>query len=1039
MRLTTFASSVVLTACLASTAVYAHFDDSRHQLQQRVDRHRELLTSLPVFQHMKQSRSEYQPSAEREERDGSLFDVVSRPRLDPRHSVARLHPYLDRRAVPLNSLYETAEENEKLAGVAVAQWILNSTDEDYLTILEREFNYITPENSGKWGPLNSAPGEWDFTAYDFMVDYAEETGFSYKGHTLVWHSQAPDFINDLTADELQQAIDAHITTTLSRYAGRIYAWDVVNEAIGDDAEYRDSVLYQKLGEDFIANAFYKARSIDSTAKLYYNDYNIAGINPKSNKVYEMLKELKEQGVPVDGIGFQMHLIASSAPGFDELVENFTRFAELGLRVNVSELDVRISDLPWDQPTNLAIQRQVFHRVASACLAVSACEGITAWGITDKYSWVDSTFGEDDPLMWSDTYDIKPAYFGLADGFAGRPADDLGVMPNLVANSEVETNLEGWSSWGAELDRVVFRKRFGSTAVIASNRVDTWDGPVYDLTGLVRAGQSYDVSIDVITDIKARRAVTELNAKFQCVGEDAQFVTLASDTVYFNRWRTLDGVMTVPSCELESAAIYVSGPEARYDIIADNANVRPQTLVPNDEGYGPNILANSFFENGVDGWFGFGDAVVDVNTTTSKSGAQSLYASNRTQSWQGPATSLLGVVVPGASYQLFGWARVDAAANVNATVMASCDGADPQYIGVASQSLAANTWSVMAGTFNVPNCDLTDLTLYFEGPDAEQPIYLDDVYLREVIQEVSDGNLVSNGGFEEGVDGWQAWGDSTITTSTARAHTGDRSALLTNRTADWQGPVYDLLPVIVAGGTYDVTAWGMVDGLAESPMNITVRTVCADGTGDYHQLASLTVNNQDWTELTGSIVLPDCELTQVSLYFDGAPEGVDVYLDDVFVSGTEKPAPANLVANNSFESGLDGWMSWGGALSVTTDQAYDGGQSALLENRTGAWEGPVFDLLAAGLTGGKDYTVSAFGRIAGAAADSMNITLKVTCDDGTSDYLWGGAADVSDAAWTELSGTVSVPDCTLTEASLYFGGPAQEVSVYLDQVTVAPVQ
>ncbi len=938
----------------------------------------------------------------------------------------------------VNSIADAASRSHRLAGAAASYSLLNN-DQEFRSVLTQEFNYITPENAGKWGPLQPGePDEWYFDSHDELVAYAQENRMYYKGHALVWHSQAPSFItDDLSAAELQMAIDNHILNTVERYRGQIYAWDVVNEAISDNAEYRDTVFYRTLGESYIAEAFYTAQAADPRARLYYNDYNIAGINAKSDKVYEMVKGLVEDGVPIDGVGFQMHLRANSAPSYSELVENLRRFADLGLRVNVSELDVRVSDLPWDKATKLAIQRQVYHRVVSACMSVRRCEAVTTWGISDQFSWIDYTFGPDDPLPWDEYYQRKPAYYGMVDGFMGIRADREDTMPNLIANSNAEASLDGWSSWTGEVERTRSHGRKRGSAVKVTNRSDSWDGVIYDVTDVVLPGQSYDAAIKVRVDHKAKADTLELNFKYQCAGEQAQYLNLTEDSVRFYRWSKLAGEVSLPDCELENAALYVSGGETETDIIVDRASLRPQMFVPDSNGYGPNIVGNGFFEESADGWFGFGPAQVDITDISAQSGAQSLLASGRDSGWQGPATSLLGAASPGDTYNLFAWVSVQGGdGRVNATVKAACPD-DSQYISISGTSAYDGSWTLVGGTFEVPDCDLSELTLYFEGPDAGVDILLDDVYVRKDLEASSD-NIVKNGGFESGTDGWQAWGGASITASN-RARSGDQSGLLTNRTGTWQGPVYDLLSDVAAGGTYQVSAWGLIEGAAEDTMNITVKTACADGEESYHQLDATSVNDTDWTELQGGIVLPDCELTQVFLYFDGPAAEVDIYLDDVVVTGTAPAAPQNLVSNAGFEEGLDGWISWGGNLSVTTDVAHDGSQSALLVQRVGNWEGPVYDLLSSGLEAGKTYAVSAWGRIAGASSDSMTITLKVTCEDGSSDYLWGGAADVTDSDWNEISGTVTVPDCTLTEGSLYFGGPAQEVDVYLDdvQVVLAP--
>jgi len=971
---------------------------------------------------------------------------------------------------PVDSLGEAASRSRRLAGVAASYGTL-FTDEQYESILSAEFNYITPENVGKWGPLQPVSAdEWDFTLHDQVVDYSAANGMAYKGHALVWHQQAPSFITDsLSASELQNHIDQHIATTVGRYAGQIYAWDVVNEAMGDDGQLRDSVFYRVLGEDYIANAFYAAHAADPRAKLYYNDYSIAGINAKSDAVYEMLKGLKEAGVPVDGIGFQMHLVASNAPSYRELVENFRRFAALGLRVNVSELDVRISDLPWDHQTKLAIQRQVYHRVVSACTRVRACEAVTTWGISDQYSWIDSTFGADDPLPWDEEYNRKPAYYGMVDGFMGLRPDSLEALPNLLANGNVEAGLEGWTTWAGTLERLSLPGLRRGSSMILKDRTDTWNGVVYDLTDQLQPNQAYDVAAWAMLAEKAEEKANgkskskkhkllkklkqlknqwkhtahledsvEINAKLRCEDGADEYFNLAIVTASGLRWSKLNGELVTPDCALEEAVIYVSGPQAGVDLIVDRVSVRPQMLVPDNTGYGPNLVANPFFEEDASGWFGFGDPVVEASWMDAKSGSQSGYVTNRTASWQGPATSILEGATPGDVYNVFAWVSLmTGSATVNATVKASCPDGD-QFIWVNSAQVAEGTWTLLTGDFVVPDCDLSELTLYFEGPDANVDMFIDDVYVRMDIEASKDeeptDNIIINPGFETDTAGWSAWGGASLTVSSNRARSGDNSGLLSNRSGSWQGHVYNLLGHVGGGATLNVSAWGMIEGAAQDSMNITLKVVCEGEAESYNQLAAYTVNDAEWTELVGSITLPACTFSELFLYFDGPAAGVNTYLDDVYVTADGGEVDPNLVANGDFEADLSGWQSWGGSLLISGDEAYTGSQSAVLSARVGSWEGPVYPLGPLDANG--TYEVSGWVKIAGVASDSASITIKTVCADGTENYNGTGGVAVNDQSWTQVYGQVAVPDCTITESYLYFGGPSTDASIYLDNVEVS---
>jgi hypothetical protein len=291
------------------------------------------------------------------------------------------------------------------------------------------------------------------------------------------------------------------------------------------------------------------------------------------------------------------------------------------------------------------------------------------------------------------------------------------------------------------------------------------------------------------------------------------------------------------------------------------------------------------------------------------------------------------------------------------------------------------------------------------------------------------NLVTNGDFENGITGWSVWGGILQTTAGYQG----MSALHTARTADWQGPVYSLLSKVVAGEDYSISAWAKVVGSSSEPMNITVKTVCDSGAEAYNWGGGATVNDSGWTQVSGSVTLPNCVLTDVVLYFSGPAVGVDILLDNVQVEGAVPVVSSNLVTNGDFESGVGGWVAWVGSLGVSTD-AHSGSQSAVLTGRTDTWQGPVYNLLSA-VTPGATYNFNAWGKVAGSASEPMSITVKTTCDDGSEAYNYVGGATVTDTSWTELNGSLTMPSCVLTEVSMYFDGPAAGVDSLLDDVSV----
>lgn len=324
------------------------------------------------------------------------------------------------------------------------------TDATYRTHIATEFSQLTPGNAMKWDATEPSRNQFSFTRADEIVALAQANSQSVRGHTLVWHSQTPSWVQNLAAADLRVALQNHITTVMDRYEGDLYAWDVVNEPLNEDGTLRNSFWFQRLGESYIADAFRFARAADPTVKLYINDYNTDGLGAKSDGMYRLVQSLLAQGVPIDGVGFQAHLAIQF--GFpSQMQQNLQRFADLGLDVAVTELDVRMQ-LPSDA-TKLATQATYFRNVTNACLAVVRCVGITTWGYTDKYSWVPSTFpGEGAALLVDANFAVKPAYTAVHDALAAGSTPDTTppTTPGTPTASGVTANSAALS-WSASTD------------------------------------------------------------------------------------------------------------------------------------------------------------------------------------------------------------------------------------------------------------------------------------------------------------------------------------------------------------------------------------------------------------------------------------------------------------------------------------------------------------------------------------------------------------------------------------------------------------
>jgi endo-1,4-beta-xylanase len=320
--------------------------------------------------------------------------------------------------VPLRDL---ADERGIGIGAAVGGSLVlpESQADPYAATLAREFNVMTAENDMKHGPLRPSRDEFRFDRADALVAFAERNGMRVRGHTLVWHGQLAQWLTNgtWTPEEAREQLRDHITTVVTHFRGRVAAWDVLNEAIEGDGSRRTTFWSENVGPDYIETAFRLAHEADPDAELFYNDYGMEGINAKSNAAFEMLEDFVERGVPVHGVGFQSHFTAGQLPSRGELLQNFARFADLGLRIHITELDIRMRTPASAQ--DLQTQANDYARVVDVCLETPACDMIVLWGFTDAASWIPGTFqGWGQALIFDEDYDPKPAYWAVHEGLGG---------------------------------------------------------------------------------------------------------------------------------------------------------------------------------------------------------------------------------------------------------------------------------------------------------------------------------------------------------------------------------------------------------------------------------------------------------------------------------------------------------------------------------------------------------------------------------------------------------------------------------------------
>ena len=336
-------------------------------------------------------------------------------------------------SLPEQSLREASQASELLIGTAVRPAHLSETE--YASTLAREFNMVEPEDVLKWETIHPERQAFDFSQGDQVMDFATRHNMKVRGHTLVWHQQNPKWLTEgkYTSTELAQILEQHIKTVVGHYRGKIFAWDVVNEAFDElhPGELRSTIWRDQpgiglatIGTSYIERCFRWAHEADPQALLFYNEAEAEAVNPKSDAIYAMVRDFRQRGVPIDGVGFQMH-VAHQHADVASISANIKRFTALGVQVQITELDVA---LPVNaqgnaRPEDLQLQADIYRQIASVCLAYPGCTAIQTWGFTDKYSWIGSHSKQTQgaALLFDRNYQPKPAYDALRNAVAaGRP-------------------------------------------------------------------------------------------------------------------------------------------------------------------------------------------------------------------------------------------------------------------------------------------------------------------------------------------------------------------------------------------------------------------------------------------------------------------------------------------------------------------------------------------------------------------------------------------------------------------------------------------
>ena len=330
---------------------------------------------------------------------------------------------------PNQTLREAADRSGVLVGTAVRPYLLS--DPAYSETLDREFNMVEAEDAMKWWTVRQKADGFDFRQGDEIVQFAQAHGMKVRGHCLVWDHNNPEWLahGHFTTDQMSALLREHITTVMKHYAGQVFAWDVLNEALDENGHAKDSPWHNQpgiglaaKGTAYIEQAFRWAREADPQALLFYNEAEGEGLTRKSEAIYEMVKDFRRRGVPIDGVGIQLH-VPNLEVDAAAIAANIARLTALGVQVHITELDVALPVDSSGQASNADLLRQadVYRTLFRTCLQNPGCTAIQTWGFTDKYSWIGShshgTRGAG--LLFDREYKPKLAYDGILQEMAAE--------------------------------------------------------------------------------------------------------------------------------------------------------------------------------------------------------------------------------------------------------------------------------------------------------------------------------------------------------------------------------------------------------------------------------------------------------------------------------------------------------------------------------------------------------------------------------------------------------------------------------------------
>lgn len=718
------------------------------------------------------------------------------------------------------------------------------------------FNQLTPENAGKWGSVEATRDVMNWEALDAAYNFAHDHGIPFKFHTLLWGQQQPDWIASLPPEEQLAEIEEWMSAVAKRYKDLKYI-EVVNEPLNAPPPYAAALGGAgETGYDWLITAFKLARKHFPKAQLILNEYNTIHLEQFTQSYLQIIQLLKDRKL-IDAIGEQAHFLERTEPRV--VAANLDLLATAGLPIYISEFELNFADD--------ARQANVMRDLFPIFWDHPQVAGVTHWGHLQGSVWRTNGY-----LIRSDG-SHRPAFDYILCYIDG--GGDSCTVPQYVP--------AGWrgNEYGVTMEAEEYDEGFGVAAlggVVAYTDPNDW---------IAFKGVEFQQGWDTfwVTYAKGNPDVGSISVHIDSVDSPPVLTVELPPTGGWGSNRTLEEAW--PSLA-GTHDVYI-----RFNDVFGVANLDSVRFGKPQPSSGVNLVANGGFESGaVAGWASWNGSTLVASVDQARSGNFSLHASARPNDAQFAVYNLTSGVTPGTTYQVSAWAlhtgadptTVRLAAKVECTSATAPAGHNTYPWLSNNTAVAPNTWTQLSASLVIPDCDIVDVAIFFEGTPAGIDVYLDDV----AVVPPADTNLVTDGSFEAGIAGWQSWSGATLTASSAQARTGAQSLLATDRTNTNQFAVYNLTSRVTPGTTYSVNAWTLIGGGVTDTVRLAAKVECTSATAPAgHNTYPWLHNNADvvpgvWTPLSGQLVIPDCDIVDVAIFFEGTAAGTDVYLDDVSV-------------------------------------------------------------------------------------------------------------------------------------------------------------